>query len=216
MKLINADCLTYMKTMEDKTIDFVLTSPPYNRKRNDKYELYDDLIVDYYEFNVEVINQLLRLTKNYVFYNIQTNFYNKQDVYKLIGKFSKNIKEIIIWEKSNPLPASGKAITNAVEYFIVLGDKPLKSNTTYTKNIIKSSVNSNMPKFHKAVMKQEIADLIIEKFAYNSNNVFDPFMGLGTTGIAAAKNNKDFIGIELIKEYYDYAKDKLNELQQEI
>jgi DNA modification methylase len=62
-------------------------------------------------------------------------------------------------------------------------------------------------------MKQEIADLIIEKFAYNSNNVFDPFMGLGTTGIAAAKNNKDFIGIELIKEYYDYAKDKLNELQ---
>jgi DNA modification methylase len=202
-----------MKTMEDKTIDFVLTSPPYNRKRNDKYELYDDLIVDYYKFNVEVINELLRLTKNYVFYIIQTNFYNKQDVYKLIGKFSKDIKEIIIWEKSNPLPASGKAITNAVEYFIVLGDKPLKSNTTYTKNIIKSSVNSNMPKFHKAVMKQEIADLIIEKFAYNSNNVFDPFMGLGTTGIAAAKNNKDFIGIELIKEYYDYAKDKLNELQ---
>ena len=85
--------------MEDKTIDFVLTSPPYNRKRNDKYELYNDLIVDYYEFNVEVINQLLRLTKNYVFYNIQTNFYNKQDVYKLIGKFSKNIKEIIILKK---------------------------------------------------------------------------------------------------------------------
>jgi len=211
MNLINADCLEYMQSMQDKSIDFVLTSPPYNRKRNDKYELYDDLIDDYYSFNVQVLNELIRLTKNYIFYNLQINFYNKQDVYKLIGKFNKNIKEIIIWEKSNPLPSSGNAITNAVEYFIVLGDKPLKSSTTYTKNIIKSSVNSSMPKFHKAVMKQEIADLIIEKFAFNSNNIFDPFMGLGTTGIAAVKNNKDFIGIELIKEYYDYAKCAINE-----
>jgi hypothetical protein len=35
--------------------------------------------------------------------------------------------------KSNPMPASGKSITNAVEYFIVLGSDSLKSNTTYTK-----------------------------------------------------------------------------------
>ncbi len=42
MKLINADCLEYMQTMQNNSVDFTLTSPPYNRKRNDKYDLYDD------------------------------------------------------------------------------------------------------------------------------------------------------------------------------
>jgi len=211
MKLINTDCLQYMQTMQKNSVDFTLTSPPYNRKRNDKYDLYDDQIKDYYKFNVEVIDNLLRITKDYVFYNIQTNFYNKSDVYKLIGNYSNQIKEIIVWEKSNPLPASGKSITNAVEYFLVLSDKSLKSSKTYTKNIIKSSVNSKMPKFHKAVMKQEIADYIIKTFAENSTIIFDPFMGLGTTGIAAAKENKEFIGLEIVNEYYCYAKEALND-----
>mgnify|MGYP003116851032 FL=1 len=211
MKLINTDCLQYMQTMQKNSVDFTLTSPPYNRKRNDKYDLYDDQIKDYYKFNVEVIDNLLRITKDYIFYNIQTNFYNKSDVYKLIGNYSNQIKEIIVWEKSNPLPASGKSITNAVEYFLVLSDKSLKSSKTYTKNIIKSSVNSKMPKFHKAVMKQEIADYIIKTFAENSTTIFDPFMGLGTTGIAAAKENKEFIGLEIVNEYYCYAKEALND-----
>ena len=211
MKLINTNSLEYFKNMENNSVDFTLTSPPYNRKRNDKYSLYNDVIDDYFGFNVEVIQNLQRITKNYVFYNLQTNFYNRQDVYKLIGYFCHDIKDIFVWEKSNPLPASGKSITNAVEYFLVFAEDKIIAKNTYTKNIIKSSVNSNMPKFHKAVMKQEIADYIVDNFAYNSNLIFDPFMGLGTTGIAAAKFKKDFFGIELIKEYYDYAKENLND-----
>tara|TARA_Y100001951_G_C11205815_1_gene219906 strand:- start:66 stop:698 length:633 start_codon:yes stop_codon:yes gene_type:complete len=209
MKLINTNSLEYFKNMGNNSVDFTLTSPPYNRKRNDKYTLYDDVIDDYFAFNVEVIQNLQRITKNYIFYNLQTNFYNRQDVYKLIGYFYNNIKDIFVWEKTNPLPASGRSITNAVEYFLVFSENKIVAKNTYTKNILKSSVNSNMPKFHKAVMKQEIADYIIDNFAYNSYLIFDPFMGLGTTGIAAAKYEKDFFGIELIKEYYDYAKQKL-------
>jgi site-specific DNA-methyltransferase (adenine-specific) len=211
MKLINANCLDYFKIMSNNSVDFTLTSPPYNRKRNDKYSLYNDVIDDYFAFNVEVIQSLQRITKNYIFYNLQTNYYNRQDVYKLIGYFCNNIKDIFVWEKTNPLPASGRAITNAIEYFLVFSENKIVAKNTYTKNIIKSSVNSNMPKFHKAVMKQEIADYIIDNFAYNSNLIFDPFMGLGTTGIAAVKQNKDFFGIELIKEYYDYAKENLDD-----
>ena len=150
IQLFNGDCLEVMQDMPDNSVDYVLTSPPYNRKRNDKYKLYNDQIADYFTFNKEVINQLLRISKKHIFYNIQTNFYNRDTVYKLIGFFNKDIKEIIIWEKSNPMPAAGNSITNAVEYFIVLGKESLKSNTTYTKNIITSSVNSRMPKIHKA------------------------------------------------------------------
>jgi len=211
MQLFNADCLEIMQNMPDNSVDYVLTSPPYNRKRNDKYKLYNDQIEDYFTFNKIIIDELLRISKKHIFYNIQTNFYNRDTVYKLIGYFNKDIREIIIWEKSNPMPAAGNSITNAVEYFIVLGEKSLKSNTTYTKNIITSSVNSKMPKNHKAVMKQEIADYFIEKFTKQKDIILDPFMGLGTTGISCIEQNREFVGIELIKEYYETATTRIKE-----
>lgn len=211
MKLYNGDCLEILKTFTDKSVDVSFTSPPYNRKRNDKYENYDDTIVDYYGFLCDFTNELLRITKKWVFVNIQTNYYNRSDVYKYIGNYADKIQNMIVWEKTNPMPASGNNITNAVEYFIVLGDNSLKSNTTYTKNHISTSVNSQMDKIHKAVMKQEVSDWFIEKFTNENDIVLDPFMGLGTTGISCKKMNRDFIGIELDKSYYEMAEKRIND-----
>ena len=92
---------------------FLLPLPPYNRKRNDKYANFKDINDNWYQFNVDVINELLRVTKGHVFYNLQANYYNRSDVYKLIGEFNENIVDIHIWEKSNPMPASGLSVTNA-------------------------------------------------------------------------------------------------------
>lgn len=211
MQLYNGDCLELLKTFTDKSVDVSFTSPPYNRKRNDKYENYDDTIENYFEFLCSFTDELLRITKKWTFVNIQTNYYNRSDVYKYIGNYSDKIQNIIIWEKTNPMPAANKNITNAVEYFIVLGDTSLKSNTTYTKNHISSSVNSQMDKIHKAVMKQEICDWFIEKFTNENDLVLDPFMGLGTTGISCKKMNRNFIGIELDKSYYEMAEKRIND-----
>jgi ABC-type Fe3+ transport system substrate-binding protein len=124
-----------------------------------------------------------------------------QDVYKLIGKYSEKIVEIVIWEKDNPMPCPGFQITNAVEYFIVLGDEPLRSNRTYTKNTIHSSVNSKMGKIYKAVMNQDIADYFISTFTKEGESVLDCFLGLGTTGIAC--NTKLEPECENIKSWKD-------------
>ncbi len=197
------DCLELLPLFANKSVDYSFTSPPYNRKRNDKYRDFTDINENWLQLNIDVLNQLLRVTKKHIFYNIQANYYNRQDVYKLIGLFSKNIVDIHIWEKSNPMPASGKNITNAVEYFLVLGNESLKSNTTYTKNIITTSVNSNMPKEHKAVMKTDVAEHFISKFTNENDIILDCFFGYGTTGIVAKELNRFFIGIEKEKSYYE-------------
>lgn len=207
------DCLDIMKVIPDKSVDVSFTSPPYNRKRNDKYKNYDDNIDDYYGFLCRFTNELLRLTKKYIFVNIQKNYYNKEEVFKYIGEYANKIVEIIIWEKTNPMPANGYNITNAYEFFIVLSGKPLKSNTTYTKNIISSSVNTNTLKQHKAVMKQEISDFFITKFTSINDIVLDPFMGIGTTAISCVKNNRKYIGIEIDPEYCKIATDRLKEIE---
>lgn len=211
IELINGDSLKLIKYIEDNSVDITFTSPPYNRKRNDKYKLYDDTIDDYFEFLCNITDQLLRVTKKYVFFNIQKNYYNKEDVFRFIGKYYKEIKEIIIWEKTNPMPASGNSITNSYEFFIVLGDSSLKSNSTYTKNIITTSVNSEKINGHKAVMKLEVAEWFINKFTKENELVFDPFMGTGTTGVACIKNNRRFKGIELVEEYFNTSKNRIKD-----
>lgn len=201
ISLYCGDCFNLLSKIK---CDIIFTSPPYNRKRNDKYKNYDDTIDDYFAFLVNFIESAQY--NKYLFLNIQTNFYNKQDVYKLIGKYYNKIQQIFIWEKSNPMPAQGYSITNSYEYFLVFGNKALKSNYTYTKNILTTSVNSSTTtKIHKAVMKQEVADWFIRNFTVDNDIVLDPFMGLGTTGISCKKYNRDFIGIEKNKQYYDIA-----------
>ena len=211
MKLINNDCFKALEEINDKSIDYVLTSPPYNRKRNDKYTDYNDNIDDYFSFLVNITDILLQKTKKHIFMNIQANYYNRVDVYKYIGHYADKIQNIIIWEKTNPTPAAGNSITNSYEYIIVLGDFSLKSNTTYTKNHVTTNVCKNeYHKVHKAVMNEEISDWIIEKFTQEGELILDPFMGTGTTGASCKKYNRKFIGIEKSEEYYKIATNRLS------
>lgn len=208
--IITADSLSYLPTMGSKSIDVVLTSPPYNRKRNDKYSEYNDDIEDYYGFLKSIIYQLLRVCRKWIFFNIQATYYNRIDVYKLIGEYADKIQNIIIWNKTNPMPASGNNITNAYEFIIVFGDTPLQSNNTYTWNSISTSVNSDMPDIHKAVMSIEVADWVISSFTNPGDIVLDCFFGTGTTGVACKKYGIDYIGIEINEKYSEYAKRRIN------
>ena len=75
-------------------VDFIFTSPPYNRKRNDKYNNYNDTKSEYCQFLCDVTDRCLSLS-NYVFINIQKNYYNKSDVFKFIGLYANQIIDIL-------------------------------------------------------------------------------------------------------------------------
>lgn len=135
------------------------------------------------------------------------------DVYRWIGRYSDKIKQEFIWVKSNPMPASGNSITNAYESFFYLSDRSPKSNTTYTKNVLETSVNSSMPKEHKAVMKQEVADFYISRLFEPNTKCIDCFGGLGTTEIACIKNSIECTSIELVPEYVRMAEERISEFK---
>ena len=145
--LILGDSTVVIKTFANEQFDTVFTSPPYNRKRDDKYASFTDISDDYFDFLVESIEQCLRVCKGNVFYNVQKNFYNRVELYKLFGHFAEQIIETIIWNKSNPTPAGGDAVTNAYEYILVLSNNntALKGNDTYTKNHFCTPVYSENP-----------------------------------------------------------------------
>ena len=75
--LMLGDCFNFMQEVDQNSIDVVITSPPYNRKRNDKYNNHTDVVSDYAGFLERSIKDCLRVCKGNVFYNIQKNSYNK-------------------------------------------------------------------------------------------------------------------------------------------
>lgn len=50
-------------------------------------------------------------------------------------------------------------------------------------------------------MHIDVADWFIKMFTQENETILDPFMGIGTTAVACVKNNRNYIGIELVDEY---------------
>ena len=219
-RIIHGNSLELLPRYNENSFDYVFTSPPYNRKRNDKYSAYNDNQFNYYEMLCDVIDNSLRIAKNYVFINLQKNYYNKQDIFRIIGKYSNRLIDMIIWNKSNPMPAQGKHITNSYEFVLVLSDnyKSLQANHTYTKNIITTPVYSNNPykSIHRAVMSDKFCNEFFEKFIKPNSSVLDPFSGLGTTGEACLKHKCFYTGIELSKLYFDESIKRLSNIENKI
>lgn len=217
--------LETMKRMEDNFVDYVLTSPPYNVGHNKmfgqetaKYNNYTDDLDDYFNNQKNLINELLRVTKNHVFYNIQMLGNNKVDFLNLLGHFKDKIKDIIIWQK-NMIPHIEPGILSSSFEFIIIfsNDRPEKKKFYDGNfrgnfgNVIKTLNSHSNPfaKKHKAIMPLDIPRMFMTKFGKAKDVWYDPYMGTGTTAISAIMEDRKYIGSEISKEYCKVIEDRI-------
>ena len=235
--LHNIDCMEYMKTCSDNEFDLVVTSPPYNmnlrvnskgdgycsrqitKELSTKYNGYDDNLPmdDYEDFICVVVAELLRVSKT-VFFNIQMITGNKPALFRFMGKFSNQIKELIVWDKCKAQPAIGKGVLNSgYELIIVLGNNPIARafndpvfNRGELSNIWKIPTQTSADKNHGASFPRQLAEKIIGNFAREGQKVFDPFLGTGTTAIEAHLAGLEFTGCEINSDYLEAARIRIN------
>lgn len=223
-KIINGDCLEVMRQMNDCAVDYVFTSPPYNdsgktqrdieKGRHIKYKNVE-YRTDWFEWQCDCINEMMRVSKNMVFYNVQAILSNKADVYRIIGKYANDIHMILIWYKPNAQPQPyDNRIGNSYEMIIIFkcnGFKYLHCNDKHYNNVIVKNINSDRRynHIHKALMSQDFSDEIIKEFTQKGESVLDPFCGLATTGISCVKLHRKFVGIEIDEEYTNIARERL-------
>lgn len=224
-KNYNENNLDTMSKMLDKSIDYILTSPPYNVKteRIAKYKDFKDGYSQeqYFEQQKQLISEMLRVTKNHIFYNIQMLSGNKIALHKLIGHFAESIKEVIIWRKGFGEPAiSEKVFNSAFEYIIIFSnnepqkryfnDANFKRGTQSNIFEILNSHSNPFAKQHKAIMPLDIPRYFMINFGKVNDIWYDPYMGTGTTAIAAIKEKRRWIGSEISKEYFDLSNERIN------
>lgn len=234
-RTINGNCLRVMPELKSDSVNLILTSPPYNmnlRIRNGKYcsrqitkelttkySAFDDNLPmdDYFEFNKDVLNECLRIS-DLVFYNIQILTGNKPALFKLMGEFSSQIKEIIIWDKINAQPAIGNNVLNSqFEILLVLQNSAPESRAFKTAEFNRGTLSNlwrikrgkKIDKSHGAVFPEELARKVIKNFTKEGDLVLDPFSGTGTTGVVCKELGRSFTGIELSSEYCKLSNERI-------
>ena len=230
-KIYCEDCFLTLSNMHDNFIDYSLTSPPYNVGNNGlngegkKYLSIQDKMSedDYYKSQKKVIEELLRVTKNHVFYNVQMLSANKRTILKLMGFFNDKIKEIIIWNKKHGVPAMEPGVFNsAYEYIIILSNDRADKRKFYDcdfrgteQNVftIKNTHTNPFAKQHKAIMPLDIPRYLMQIFGKKDDIWYDPYMGTGTTGVAAIMENKKYLGSEIFEEYCVIAEKRISKYE---
>jgi len=188
-----------------------------------KYTEFDDNlpIDEYNKVHTEVLKELLRVS-DLIFYNIQIVTGSKRSIFKMIGEFANNLKDIIIWDKGYGQPALQNQVLNRRTELILVFEKDYPISRQFRKrgtfkrgtldDIWKIKRERSKEKGHGAVFPQELVAKILENFSKEGDVIYDPFMGTGTTALVARRFNRKFIGSEISEKYIEIANQRIHTL----
>ena len=223
INLIHGDCLVAMKDIPDASIDLICTDPPYKltsrgsggtmsgywtnelTKKGKIFENNDIEIEDY-------IHELYRVLKDKPHCYIMCNQVNLPHFLQVISDSKFKYVKCLIWDKGNKI--CGRFYMNCFEYIIMLrkgGERPI--NDCGTPDILsipnKKTKGVDGKNIHDSEKPIALMQILIQNSSNEGDIVLDPFMGSGTTGLAAIKCNRKFIGIELDEKYYQTSQQRI-------
>ncbi len=141
-------------------------------------------------------------------------------IIKTMEESDLDVKDVLIWKKTNPMPRNIERRYVQDMEFAVWGVKKgskwvfnKDKSKPYMRSMFETSIVSGNERTNHPTQKSLKLMQDIIKIHTNENDIIiDPFMGSGTTGLACLNLNRQFIGIELDKKYFDLAVDRLNKL----
>ena len=226
IKLYNDDCLNVIKDIPDNSIDLIVTDPPYkfenqgggfNVKNNStKREYLNNLKkIKCCEFDpISFLNIIKPKMKKFYGYF----FCNKSLVEEYI-KFARKNKfqfDILVMAKSNPIPAYNSHHLSDLEYIIMIREKGTYFSKHKEIDDYRKFYITNCKKgLHPAEKPTQLLERFLKVSSKEKDTILDCFMGSGSTGIACKELNRNFIGIEIKKKYFDIASERINHIEQQ-
>jgi len=182
-------------------------------------EFSDNLPIDEYnKLHSDVLRELLRVS-DLIFYNIQIVTGSKRSIFKMIGEFADNLKDIIVWDKGYGQPAMQNQVLNRRTELILVFEKDYPISRQFRKrgkfargkldDIWEIKRERSKGESHGAIFPQELVSTILENFSEEGDIIYDPFMGTGTTAVVAKTLKRKYIGSEISQKYIDIADERL-------
>lgn len=225
MKLINGDCMEILKEIPDKSVDLIITDPPYpttsrGSAGNSGGMLQKDINKKGKVFQFNDINcrnyapEFYRILKDGSHCYVMTNHLNLIEMLNVFTNNGFHFIKALIWNKGNKI--MGQYYMSQFEYILFFRKgKGKKINNCGTSDILSvkniKSKDDEGKNLHDTEKPVELMKILIENSSNKNEIVLDPFMGIGSTGIACKKLNRNFIGIEIDEKYFNIAKERIEE-----
>ena len=206
-----ADCLGFMKTLPDNSVDLVLTDPPYGidigkmsftnsiiggvAKRNNYKGISD---WDKFTPSKEYFDEMIRISKKQVIFG--GNYF--ADKLPPSGQW-------VVWDKrvedkySNDFADCELAWTSE--------NKPSRIIRFLWSGMMQGDMKNKEVRFHPTQKPLFVIKKIIDMFSKENDIILDPFLGSGTTAVACQNIHRNFIGIEISEEYCKIARERLRQ-----
>ena len=225
-QLMQGDCLNKLNEIQDSSVDLLLTDPPYNISQNNNFNTMKSANrqgVDFgnWDKDFDLTSWITLATKkvreggNIVVFNAWRNLGIISNALEKNDCVSKDIIRMI---KNNPMPRN-RDRRFVVDYEFAIWAVKKKGKWTfnridekYERPEIRTSITpKSEQEFGKHPTQKSLIAMewIIKRLSNEQDIVLDPFMGSGSTGVAALNLNRQFIGIEIDKRYFDIAQKRL-------
>lgn len=225
VQLINDDYIEAIKNLDDNSIDLILTDIPYNISKENGFGGFDKKTnrnrvgIDFGEwdkgFDVKKLSLLIPKLKKGGSIVLFSSFEQFGEVISTFGELE--LKDKIIWEKSNPMIRNrDRRYVSNIELcsWFVKGKHWTfnRKNEKYEGCVLRYPTESGggFKRYHPTQKNLNMIGYLLEIHSNEGDLVLDPFMGGGTTGVACKKFNRNFIGIEADKKYFDVASDRID------
>ena len=229
IQLFNESCLEVMKKMKEESVDLIVTDPPYkvtSRGRGKEGTttsggmLTKKIVNSGKVFNhnnikpQEYIPEMYRLLKDGGHCYIMCNNINLLEMLNTAKENNFHFVKSLIWDKGNKIMS--QLYMNQFEYILFFRKGKFKKiNNCGTSDIItvpnKKTKDENNQNLHDTEKPIELMKILIENSSQENEIVFDPFLGIGSTGIASIKSKRQFIGCEIDERYFEIAKKRIIE-----
>src|SRR3990167_671126 len=209
-KIYNVDCVEFLKTMPDKSVDLIITDPPYGVSFKKKGEPY--MIGDHINPMPYIYSEFHRVLKDDgVIFCFTSMSYLTEMIFPFQTYFK--LHNIIIWDKVNPAYPRSKGHFCLQYEPILYGSKGLHHlKSKKCGDIIQAKIPRGKIRKHPTQKPEEVIDKILKSCLDEKKIVFDPFCGSGTFLVSAIKAGKDYIGCEINKDYVKIAEARIKSI----
>lgn len=232
--LYNGDCLELMKNISDKSVDMILCDLPYGTTHNkwDSQIPFDKLWNEYERiikdngamvFTVQGLFSARMIVSNEKLYRYSL-IWEKTKAGGFLNARRMPLQaheDILAFYKKLPTynpqmeegkPYVKKTVTNGDESnygkFERVGQVNVNKGERFPRSVIKIS-NDNHKSIHPTQKPIALLEYLIKTYTNEGETVLDNCMGSGSTGVACVNTNRNFIGIELDKDYFNIAKQRI-------
>ena len=225
-----------MKELPDSSVHLMITSPPYNVSKEYDEDLslkeYLNLLKNAFTETYRILVNGGRACINVANLGRKPYIPLSDYISQMMLEIGFNMRGEIIWNKAasaSPSTAWGswQSAANPIlrdvhEYILVFSkgdykrEKGKKENTIakeqfieWTKSIWTMNAESARRIGHPAPFPEELPYRLIQLYSFKGDIILDPFMGSGTTAVAALKSERKFVGYEINKEYIELAEKRI-------